>query len=82
MRASILAVTLLAACSGQPATDTAANEATGEPVPPASDPLEAPTPAAKAVKVSEENDLYEFEFTEATVENDKKSLKAWRLRSI
>lgn len=27
-------------------------------------------------------DLYEFESTEATVENDKKSLKAWRLRSI
>jgi Deacetylase PdaC len=63
MRAPILAVALLAACSsGQPVTDTAANEVTGEPVPAASDPLEAPTLAAKAVKVSEENDLYEFEY--------------------
>ena len=62
MRASILAFMLLAACSDQSATNSSAVNVGEEPTPIAAAPATAPEPAAKAFSVSEENELYEFEY--------------------
>ena len=59
MRASFLAFALLAACSEQSATSNAAAEVADTPNHEGTAPAK---PAAKAVTVSEENDLYEFEY--------------------
>jgi hypothetical protein len=62
MRALILAFALLASCSEQTATSNGAAETADERDSAAAVPAKAPAPAAKAVSVSEENDLYEFEY--------------------
>lgn len=59
MRASFLAFVLLAACGEQSAISNAAAEVADTPKPAVSAPVE---PAAKVFTVSEDNDLYEFEY--------------------
>jgi hypothetical protein len=61
MRAVILAFALLASCSEQTATSNGA-ETVEEPAANAAVLPTAPVPTAKAFSVSEENDLYEFEY--------------------
>ena len=61
MRPVILAFALLASCSEQTATSNGA-ETVEEPAANAAVPPTAPVPAAKAFSVSEENELYEFEY--------------------
>ncbi len=61
MRAVILAFALLASCSEQTATSNGA-ETVEKPAANAAVPPTAPVPTAKAFSVSEENELYEFEY--------------------